>query len=246
MILSALFYGALVGAAFPLGALLAKLNPFGHRGFAAAMGFGAGLLLAAALTDLAVKSGETLGAWQAGAVLLAAAALYSAINHWLSQRGAKHRKRCGGCVAPDSEAETLGSGMSIAIGSVMDALPEALVLGVIASSGEPGAGLLAALVLGNTAQSMSATSGLQESGRSTRFIALLWGGLFFGVIALTLLACLLTNGMAGVPRAVLMAVAAGVLIAMIAEAMLPEATEEFSPFIGLVTASGAVAFLLMH
>ena len=59
--------------------------------------------------------------------LLIGAASFSAGNAWLSAQGAQHRKRFGECVAQPTEAEMPNSGLAIAMGTAMDAVPEALV-----------------------------------------------------------------------------------------------------------------------
>ena len=242
----ALIAGGLVGLAFPLGGLLSRLNPFGHRGFAVAMAGGAGLLLAVALIDLLPGAREGAGLGVALGSFLGAALVYSALNRWIHARGGEHRKRCGGCVAPDTEAQTPGSGMAIVVGSVMDALPEAVLLGAVAAMGGVSAGLVVALVLGNAAQAMSATAGLRHSGRSARFVWGLWAAVGVSVAGLSAAACFSSQFLPATAQSVLMAVAAGGLLAMIAEAMLPEASEESPPFVGVVAALGAALFLLVH
>ena len=122
----ALLFGAIIGAAFPLGALGARLNRWGHHGFAVVMAIGAGLLLAAALVELAPGAVETLGLVPAALTVIGAAAVYSVVNLWLAKRGAQNRKRCGGCVEQPSEADNPGSGSAIAVGTVMDAIPKDL------------------------------------------------------------------------------------------------------------------------
>ena len=242
----ALGAGALVGLAFPLGALLSRLNPFGHAGFAVAMAGGAGLLLAVALVDLLPGAREGGGLGVALGGFLGAALLYSALNRWIQSRGGENRKRCGGCVAPPAETERPGSGTAIVVGSVMDALPEAVLLGAVAAMGGVSPGLVTALVLGNAAQAMSATSGLRHSGRSPRFVWGLWSAVGVCVAGLSAAACFSAQFLPPVAQSALMAVAAGGLIAMIAEAMLPEASERATPFVGLMAALGAALFLLVH
>lgn len=246
MITDALLFGGIVGSAFAVGAALSGLNPFGHKGYSAVMGFGAGLLLAAALTELVPMSVKALGLGMAVTAVLLAATFYSAVNLWLKSCGAEHRKRCGGCQSPPTEDEHAGSGASIAIGTVMDAFPEALVLGVaIANMGAP-ISLVVALFLGNAAQAMAATAGLRHSERSGRFIWGLWIGLGFMIMLATLAAVWIGANTPPATAPVLMAVAAGVLIAMIAEAMLPEASDQPAPFLGVVACLGVATFFALH
>lgn len=247
MILTALGYGAIIGAAFPVGMIASRLNPFGHDGFSAMMGFGAGLLLAAALIELAPSAVEQLGLMNAAIVMALSALAYSLINLWLKARGARHRKRCGGCQAPPSEDEHPGSGFSIVAGTIMDAFPEALALGVAVSTmGTVPMTLIVALFLGNVAQAMAATSGLRHSGRPPIYIWGLWLGLGI-LIALSaaMMAALSQNAPPSL-EAAMMGIAAGVLISMTAEAMLPEASEKPAPLLGLFATLGVLVFLSLH
>ena len=251
MLGEAALYGAIVGAAFPVGSVLSRFNPFGHRGFAAVMAFGAGLLLAASLVELAPDAVHHLGVVPAAVLMVLAGATYSLLNRWLSSRGAEHRKRCGGCARPPTEEEQPGSGASIALGTAMDALPEALVLGVgVTAMGAP-LSLVIALFLGNAAQAMSATSGLRHSGRGPRFVWGLWIGLGALVTALSVIAAWCAGELPSSASPALMALAAGVLIAMVAEAMLPEASSEAEnspapPALGLLAVLGAALFFGLH
>jgi hypothetical protein len=65
---------------------------------------------------------STVGGIVAGAATfsIASAALVTATD----------RKRCGECKPQPSEADAPGSGTSIALGTALDAVPEALILGV--------------------------------------------------------------------------------------------------------------------
>ena len=67
--------------------------------------------------------------------LLAGAAIFSGTNWFLSRQGAKHRKRCGECTEQATEQEHRGSGAAIALGSVLDGIPEALVIGMSVAGG---------------------------------------------------------------------------------------------------------------
>ena len=59
---------------------------------------------------------------------LGGAAVYTAANWLLARRGAKHRKRSGGQQA--AAAEQGGGGMAIAVGALLDGVPESIVIGV--------------------------------------------------------------------------------------------------------------------
>jgi hypothetical protein len=100
--------GALVGAIL---GLIAHLR---HRSIAAFMSLGAGVLLSAASFKIASEALILAGAAITTGGIIAGAATFSVANAALVR--AKDRKRCGECKPQPSEAETPGSGTSIALG----------------------------------------------------------------------------------------------------------------------------------
>jgi len=241
----ALLWSSLAAAAMPLGAMLALLLALPHRAIAAVMSLGAGLLLGAVSFDLAAEALERVEPPLAALAIGSGAILFSLINAGLSAGGAQHRKRCGGCVQQASEAERPGSGTAIAIGTVLDGIPEAAVLGItfLMSGLEPA--LLAAIILGNIAQAISATSGMIEAGRPVRRIMLIWLAAAASFIAATLVGALALGGLGTGTTALIGAFAAGALLAMIAEALLPEAFHLSPRFSGTLAASGFAAALML-
>ena len=145
-----------------------------------------------------------------------------------------------------TEKGTPGSGLAIAVGTLLDAVPEAAVLGLeTARIGAPGAGLLAAFALGNFAEALSSTSGMGIAGRTKRYIFGLWA---LAALAVTLLAGLAAGLAAVAPpgmESVCNAFAAGALIAMVVETMVPEATHDSSPFNGLIAVLGFLAIMIL-
>ena len=127
----------------------------------------------------------------------------------------------------------------------MDALPEAVVLGVTLAADGPVVALVVALAIGNVAQSMSSTAGLTHAGRSPAFIYGLWLSVAAVVLALTVAAAtIMVDGSADV-RPWIEAFAAGILLAMVAEAMLPEAFHKSPRLSGLEAALGFGGFALL-
>jgi ZIP family zinc transporter len=239
-------WGGLVSLGLLLGAMAGVYAPLRHRGITSVMAAGAGILIAAASLDLIIAALRESGPLVAGIALVCGAAVFSFANLWLARRAAKHRKRCGECVQQPTEKGTPGSGLAIAVGTLMDALPEAAVLGLETTRvGAPGAGLLAAFALGNFAEALSSASGMQLAGRSKGYIFGLWG---LAALIVTLLAGLTASLSAVAPRGmegVCNAFAAGALIAMVVETMIPEAAHDSSPFNGLIAVFGFLLVLVL-
>ena len=123
------------------GTILGLITQLPHRAIAAIMSFGAGVLLSAASIKIASEALIVAGAVFTGGGIIAGAAMFSIANAALAT--AKDRKRCGECKPQLSEAEAPGSGTSIALGTALDAVPEALVLGVTLRVSGPDVALVA-------------------------------------------------------------------------------------------------------
>ena len=177
--------------------------------------------------------------------LLAGAAIFSGTNWYLAGRGAKHRKRCGECTEQANEREHRGSGAAIALGSVLDGIPEALVIGMsVADGGKISLAVVAGFFLANVPQGLSSTSGMKVAGRSRSYIYVVW-------ICIPLLVCIAAGpgnfllGSAETLAPAILSFAVGAVIAMLAETIIPEAFEKALSFIGLITVVGfLVAYLI--
>lgn len=121
-------WGLAAGGALVVGALVAWLIEVPQRIVASVMAFGAGVLISALAFDL-VDEAETKGGLTATVLgFLVGAVAYLLANLVLAKRGARHRKRSG--EQQPSEEEQSGSGSAIAIGALLDGIPESVVLGL--------------------------------------------------------------------------------------------------------------------
>lgn len=168
-VIAATAWGGVTAAGIKAGAFLGIFTRLTHGAIARSMSVGAGLLLAAVSVDL-VAEVLKVTPYKGILFLLIGAAAFSTGNAWLSSRGAQHRKRCGECVAQPTEAGMPNSGLAIAMGTAMDAVPEALVLGLVLHSHGPDAALIAAITLGNLPEAMSASAGMRTADRSVGWI----------------------------------------------------------------------------
>ena len=245
----ATFWGVLAASGLLIGALVAVAFDarLSHRVVAASMGFGGGVLIAVLSLDLMDSAFKEGGAIAATSGLLLGATVFSVINWGLAKRGAKHRNRCGDCVSQPSEMDHKGSGRAIVLGAVLDGIPESLVLGLSLLGGEKVTlGLVAGFFLANVPQGLSSTYGMKKGGRSSRYIVGLWSGIaLISGMAAAVGYLLLGTAVSAVPATIL-AFAAGGVLAMLAESMIPEAVADAQPFIGLITVVGfLVAFLII-
>ncbi len=223
-----------------LGAVLAVRLPWTRRAIGLVAGFGAGALISAVTLDLTVTAFETAGIPVVVAGLGAGAIAFSAGNWALHRGGAiRHRKRSTG---QQAGADPLG----IVLGTILDGIPESVVIGISLLAGE-GVGLsfLAAVAISNLPEAISATTGLRRTGWTTRRVLGLWGI----VVVLSAVAAGAGYGLlvAAQPEftAIIQVFAAGAVLTMLADTMIPEAFEEAGQAVGLVTVLGyAIGALL--
>ena len=229
--------GALVGT------ILGLITHLQHRVIAAFMSLGAGVLLSAASFKVASEALMPAGAASTTGGIIAGAATFSIANAILVT--AKDRKRCGECKPQPSEAEAPGSGAWIALGTALDAVPGALVLGVTLRAGGPSLALVVAFALANVPQALSGTAGMRLASRSSTSVLSLWAGTTLGTAAATALAFYFLSDLGSHATAILKAYGAGALIAMTAETMIPEAFHHGPRFSGVLAAAGFAALILL-
>jgi ZIP family zinc transporter len=214
-----------------------------HKAIAAIMSLGAGVLLSVASIKIASDALRAVGALWTVAGLIAGAATFSIANAALSV--ARDRKRCGECKQQPSEADAPGSGSSIAVGTALDAVPEALILGVTLRAGGPDLALILALALSNVPESLAGTAGMRLAARSRTYILTLWSAIALGTAMTTALSFQLLGDLGPDKTAILRAYGAGSLIAMAAETMIPEAFHNGPRFSGVLAAAGFGALILL-
>ncbi len=247
MPLQASLWGWLAASGLLIGAAVAFFIELPHRLIAAIMGFGGGVLIAVLSVDLMEKSFQEGGARPTICGFLGGAVVFCVANWLLAKRGAKHRKRCGGCVQQPSEKHTKGSGLAIAAGALLDGIPESIVIGIALLGGEKiSFGLVAGFFLANVPQGLSSVSGMKDAGRSGGYIFGVWGGIVLVSGIAAGVGNLAFGGLAPEVIAGILAFAAGGVLAMLAETMVPEAFQDSQSFTGLITVVGFIsAFLLI-
>ena len=236
-------WGLAAASGVLIGALLGLITPLPHRAIAAIMSLGAGLLLSAASMQIAVEALMLGGAASTIGGIVAGAAIFSIANAALIT--AKDLKRCGECKPQPSEVDAPGSGTSIALGTALDAVPEALVLGVALRAGGIDLALVLALALSNVPESLSGTAGMRLASRSVTYVLSLWGAITLGTAATTALAFYFLNDLGPDATAILNAFGAGALIAMAADTMIPEAFHNGPRYSGVLAAAGFAALILL-
>ena len=246
LVIQAGLWGLLGGSALVIGAAIGYFVRLPQRAIAAVMAFGGGVLISALSFDLMDEAFRTGGLLATALGFLAGGTVYTGANIVLSRRGAQHRKRSGFSEDAQQPSSEEGSGLAIALGALLDGIPESMVIGVSLLSGE-GVGLVtvAAVFLSNLPEGLSSAAGMRRAGRSKAYIFGIWGGIALasGVAALIGYGAFAEASSATI--AFVTAVAAGAILAMLADTMVPEAFETAHEYAGLITVAGfLVAFAL--
>jgi ZIP family zinc transporter len=225
--LQAAGWGLLSASGLLIGAVGGYFTWLQHAAIARVMTFAAGVLLA------------VLG-------LLCGAAVFSFVNWLLSRRGAQHRKRCGECVEQSTEDQQPGSGLAIAAGTFLDGVPEGVVLGLsVLHQGAPGLGTVTAFFLSNVPEALSSSAGMRRARRSVRYVFGVWIGIVLMISLAAAVAGLVLRGTGPAVRGTVEAFAAGAILALVSETMIPEAFHGSPPFNGLLLVVGFVVLLIL-
>jgi zinc transporter, ZIP family len=238
-VLEATFWGFVAGAALVLGAGVGLWLRPSQRVIGLVMGFGAGVLISALAFELTEEAFDIGGADAVAAGLGAGALTFFLGDLALDARGGGDRKRSGG-------QQATGSATAIVLGAVLDGIPESAAIGLtLVEGGEVSIAVVAAVFLSNVPESLSAATGLRRAGHSPRWILGLWTAVA-AVSALAAGAGYAALGDASADTvAFIQAFAAGAVLTMLADTMMPEAFEHGGRGAGLMTVLGfALAFLL--
>jgi ZIP family zinc transporter len=233
-------WGLLAASSLVIGAVVALLFRIRLPVIGLVMGFGAGVLISAVAFDLVEEaaskssgSGAVIGGLFAGCGVFFG-------GDWLIDRlGGDKRKNATG-------AQGSGSALAIVLGTVLDGIPESMVIGLtIFEGGAVGAAYLVAVFISNLPEAISSTAGLAAGGWKKSRILWMW-------IAIALISGLASLAGYGLFQnsspgtvAFVLTFAAGAILTMLADTMMPEAYEHGGKLVGVVTTLGfAVAFTI--
>lgn len=244
---SALLWGGISASAVVLGALAALFLQIKKRYIGWIMAFGVGTLIGAAAFELLGDALEDGGLLATGIGFTAGALVYTVFDLIISRKGGSNRKRSGKDPSGSKAAgDSDQSGLGIFAGTVMDAIPESIMLGasLIAGNGISVV-LVVSIFVSNIPEGLSSTVGLQKNGYSRRKIFVMWSAVLLVSALAAMGGYLFLEQLSGEMKAAIGAFAGGGIIAMLCSTMMPEAFEEGGPAVGFIASMGLLTAILL-
>lgn len=223
--LDALLWGGIAASSLLIGALLAIVRRWSDVVVGVVLAFGAGALMASVAFELAEGGLRDGGPLAVGVGLAAGALVYffadRGVERWSGRKGAS------------------AAGAPLAIGALLDGIPEQAVLGIgLAAGGGVSIALLVSVFVSNLPEAIGSSSDMLAAGRSRRFVLLLW----FVVVIVSVLAAvagaLVADAAPPQLAGIIDGFAAGALLVMLVDAMIPEARSKAKNVAGLATVVG--------
>lgn len=223
--IGALAWGGLAASSLLLGAVLALVRTWRDGVVGVVLAFGAGALISSVAFELA-EEGLRMGA----AAAVASGLALGAVTFFLADRGVQRIGGRGGGAA---------AGTPLALGALLDGIPEQAVLGIgLAQGSGVSLALLVAIFVSNLPEAIGSSADMAAAGRSRRFVLGLWTVVALVCVAATVVGYLLADVASGDVRAGIDGFAAGALLVMLVDSMVPEATAKAKDVAGLATVVG--------
>lgn len=228
--------GVIAGSMLLVGATIAWLVRVPAGVVAGVMAFGSGVLISALAYELVEEAHADGGLWPTVLGFALGALIYVGAD-WLVDLRAR---RAGTGDEP--------SGTALLIGALVDGIPESVVLGTsVAATGGLSLPIVLAIAISNLPEGLSSSAGMKEAGRSGRYVFGVWGAVVAVSGAAALLGFLLLRGAPAELIAFITTIAAGGILAMVCNTMIPTAFARDAKITGLLATLGFLtAFTISH
>jgi ZIP family zinc transporter len=222
---AALGWTALAASSLVIGELLGVARRWPERAIGLVLAFGAGALISAVSFDLAEEGVAIGGAGSVAIGLVAGGLTYYGLDRLL-ERGPGRTPGGGG-------------GTALALGALLDGIPEQMVLGIgIAAGDGVSAGLLVAIFVSNLPEAIGASSDMRAAGQPTATVRRVWWTIAAVCTVAGAVGYAVADATSGDLRAGINGFAAGALLVMLVDSMIPEASAKAGRPAGLVTVLG--------
>ncbi|MFC0270878.1 ZIP family metal transporter [Metabacillus herbersteinensis] len=237
--LQAATWGAIAGSAILLGALLGIYTKIPRKLTGMIMAFGTGVLIGAASFELLSEAVTESGLFITSIGFLGGSLLFTLSEVLISKKGGNQRKRS----RPNPENH---SGLTIFVGTIIDAIPESIIIGVsLIAHGTVSYLMVIAVFISNFPEGLSSTVGLLKDGYKKKTILLMWSFVLALSSLSSFLGFILLQESSTIFISLIGAFAAGGIIAMTSSTMMPEAFEEGGAVVGLLASLGFLCSLML-
>jgi ZIP family zinc transporter len=225
----AILWGAVAASSLVIGALLGLARDWPDRVVGLVLAFGAGALISAVSFDLAEEGGQVGDPGVVAAGLGVGAITYFSLNRLVERRGRRGK-------GPRAQQST---GSALALGAFLDGIPEQTVLGIgIAGGAGVSVGLLVAIFVSNLPEAIGSSTEMRAAGTRPAAIRRLWILVALICTVATIVGYAIADNVSGNVNAAVDGFAAGALLVMLIDSMIPEAVRKGGDVSGLVTVLG--------
>jgi len=259
----AVLSGAIGGGTLLVGAGVAWFVDIPQRLVAGILALGAGVLISTLAFELVEEAADAGGLVPTTIGFLGGAILYIVADQLISRRsskpvgspaatGASRGSAAGGrapanIVARRAGARAVsGAGLVIAVGALIDGIPESIVMGLSVLQGGISIPIVAAIAISNFPEGLGSTAALKRGGSTGRYVAMLWLGIAVVTVVATVLGYVAFQSAPASLVALITTIAAGGLLAMVCNTMIPEAFDEQQALTGLWATIGFLGAFLLH
>lgn len=228
--LGALGWGALAASSLVIGAVLAIVRDWPDRVVGLVLAFGGGALISAVSFELAQEGVEIGGPAAVGIGFAAGALAFYVLD------GLLDRPPPGSAGASESDSDPA---TALALGAFLDGVPEQLVLGLgLVAGGGVSLSLMLAIFISNLPEAIGSASKMREHGRSDTTILRLWGAVAVVCAIATVAGYAIGDSITGEMEGAVNGFAAGALLVMLSNSMIPNARHDSGRASGLAVAVG--------
>jgi len=261
--------GIIGGGTLLVGAAIAWFVDIPQRVVAGIMALGAGVLISTLAFELVEEAADDGGLVPTTVGFLGGAILYIVADQLISRRS-RQPAAAGAVPAPTTRAASTahfsdageapanivarragaqavsGAGLVIAVGALIDGIPESIVMGLSVLQGGISIPIVAAIAISNFPEGLGSTAALKRGGSSGRYVAKLWLGIALITLVATVLGYVAFQSASPNLIALITTIAAGGLLAMVCNTMIPEAFDEQQALTGLWATFGFLGAFLLH
>lgn len=247
-VLDSLVLGFIASSPLLIGCIVSLYANLSQKLITTIMAFGSGVLIATLAFSILVEAFKVTHTLPATILGFTLGGISYAIANAILEKKSKRKASKSADVADSKVTADIGraSGKSLFIGSVMDNIPENAALGItLASGGMINIAFLVAIFVSNLPEGLASTSDMRSAGLGRRYILILWSvAVLIGTVSTTIGYSVLSNASPPI-ISISIAFAAGAILVMLGESMIPEAFRRESFGKGVALLAGFVIAVLL-